>query len=290
MKGKLFIIFLLVFILIILPGCNKDKSKILSEKEIDVQDYNSEFECKKITYLSDGLEVVGYLIKPKNIDGKLPVIIFNRGGNRDFGKITDDGAIRLGNLFRNYVVLASQYRGNDGGEGKEEFGGSDLNDVLNLIEIAKDLPYANKEQIFMFGASRGGMMAYMACRESNDIKAAVIFSGVSDLIQSYNEREQGMKNVLIELIGGKPEEKEEEYKKRSAYYWAEEINVPLLILHGGVDWRVQVSQAEKMAEQLEKYNKEYKLVIYPGDDHGLSNNKKESMEEILEWFDKYKNN
>lgn len=290
MKGKVFVIFLFVFILIIIPGCNNEKSKILSEKEIDVQDDNSEFECKKITYLSDGLEVVGYLVKPKNIDGKLPVIIFNRGGNRNFGKITDDGAVRLGNLFRNYVVLASQYRGNDGGEGKEELGGSDLNDVLNLIEIAKDLPYVNKEQIFMFGVSRGGMMTYMACKESNDIKAAVIFSGVSDLIQTYNEREQAMKNVLIELIGGKPEEKEDEYKKRSAYYWAEEINVPLLILHGGVDWRVQVSQAEKMAEQLEKYGKDHKLIIYPGDSHGLVNNKEESMEEILNWFDKYKSN
>ena len=32
-----------------------------------------------------------------------------------------------------YVVVGSHYRGNKGSEGKEEFGGSDVNDVINLI-------------------------------------------------------------------------------------------------------------------------------------------------------------
>ena len=38
----------------------------------------------RITYLSDGLKVTGYVAQPK-AKGKYPCIISNRGGNRDFG-------------------------------------------------------------------------------------------------------------------------------------------------------------------------------------------------------------
>ena len=54
------------------------------------------------------------------------------------------------------MVLASQYRGNDGGQGKEEFGGSDINDVLNLIPLAESISFMNADRIVMLGFSRGG--------------------------------------------------------------------------------------------------------------------------------------
>jgi hypothetical protein len=44
------------------------------------------FECQQIRYMSDGLEINGFLYKPVNTSGKrLPVVIVNRGGSRDFG-------------------------------------------------------------------------------------------------------------------------------------------------------------------------------------------------------------
>jgi len=275
-------------VLLILSGC-EEKSRIISEKVIEQEGYSKSIETKKITYLSDGLEVVGYLVKPINIEGQLPVIIYNRGGNKEFGKISDEWATHLFEYLasQNYVVLASQYRGNDGGEGKEEFGGSDLNDVLNLIDIAKELPYANPEQIFMIGASRGGMMTYMATRNSIDIKAAAVIGGVSDLVQAYTDR-LDMRDMLKALIGGTPKELKNEYIKRSAVYWADEINVPILILHGSDDWRVEQGQAQKIANEFDKYDKDYRLIIYPGDDHSLTNNSKQAYEEIFKWFDTYK--
>ncbi len=63
-----------------------------------------------------------------------------------------------------FVVVASQYRGADGGEGKEEYGGADIADVLNLIPLAKSLGYADMKNVFMFGNSRGGMMTYLALK------------------------------------------------------------------------------------------------------------------------------
>ena len=63
----------------------------------------------------------------------------------------------LSYLSRNgYVVLASQYRGNDGGQGQEEFGGADVNDVLNLMPLARSLSFADAKNTVILGFSRGG--------------------------------------------------------------------------------------------------------------------------------------
>jgi dienelactone hydrolase len=248
--------------------------------------YSGQVEAYRIKYLSDGLEVVGFVVKPKENDVTYPILIYNRGGNREFGKIED--LTYLSYLSANgYVVVASQYRGNDGGQGSEEFGGSDVNDVLNLIPLAESLPFATPEKIMMLGYSRGGMMTYIAITMTDKIKAAAVVGGVTDLIQMYNEREEEMKQVCIELIGGTPEEKEAEYQKRSAYFWPEKIDTPVLILHGGDDWRVDVSQAEKLAEKLEGLGKTFKLKVYPGGDHSLDNNRPDRNSRIFEWFEKY---
>ena len=112
-----------------------------------------------ITYLSDALKVKGYMDIPKK-PGKYPCIIYNRGGNRENSKL--DKNRYMGILAElssyGYCVVASQYRGNDGGEGKEEFGGKDIDDVLNLLPLLNGIDNADTSRIGMFGGSRGGMM------------------------------------------------------------------------------------------------------------------------------------
>ena len=56
---------------------------------------------------------------------------------------------------RGYVVAASQYRGNLYSEGRDEYGGQDVDDILNLIAKVKKLSYVDRENIFMIGFSRG---------------------------------------------------------------------------------------------------------------------------------------
>jgi dipeptidyl aminopeptidase/acylaminoacyl peptidase len=74
-------------------------------------------DCRRVKYLSDGLKVVAYVWQPKSAAGKLPLIVFTRGGNQEFGKV-----LPWQNVWRyaleGFVVIAPQYRGNDGGEGK----------------------------------------------------------------------------------------------------------------------------------------------------------------------------
>src|SRR5512139_2559246 len=140
---------------------------------------------REIEYASDGLRVVGYVAKPE-APGTWPALIFNRGGNREFGALDDGRAVkRLGSYASwGYVVVASQYRGNAGGEGREEFGGKDVNDVLNLLPLLDAMPEVDRGRIGMIGWSRGGMMTYLALARSDRIRAAVVGAGLADARQT----------------------------------------------------------------------------------------------------------
>ena len=72
-----------------LSSLNNSDGKIVKSQSIDLHDeWAANREFYKIRYLSDGLEVVGFIVKPANESSKYPVIVFNRGGNREYGKIT----------------------------------------------------------------------------------------------------------------------------------------------------------------------------------------------------------
>ena len=262
--------------------------KIFDSQVVNVKSkWSDNIDCYKVRYLSDGLQVVGFVLRPKSNAVKYPAMIFNRGGNQEVGKITN-GKLNLLSYFcsKNYVVLASQYRGNDGGEGEEDFGGKDVDDVLNIIELAKSLPFVEPDKIVMVGISRGGMMTYLAMKQNADIKAAAVVGGVTDLEQTYYERDVVMKNVIRELVGMN----KSEWGKRSAIYWPEKINAPTLILHGEYDRKVNVSQAIKLSEKLTQAGKVYELVVFQKGDHSLKTHISERNQKILEWFEKYLNN
>ena len=196
--------------------------------------YLDSIDIYKITYLSDGLKINGLLVKPKKL-GNYPCIIYNRGGNRDFGflKIAH-GAITLGQVAKEgYVVIASQYRGNAGGEGQEEFGGSEVNDITILTEVLKEIEGANTESIGMYGWSRGGMMTYISLTKTDKIKAAVVGGALSDAFSNIKDRPTMETNVMAELIPNYNTNKERELTKRSAIKWADKFpkDVPILILH-----------------------------------------------------------
>ncbi len=127
-------------------------------------------------------------------------------------------------------------------------------------------------------------MTYLAIKEGAPIKAAAVVGGVSDLLQLY--RKKG-KNKLDYIIGKLVGPDIEEYKKRSACYWPERIDVPVLILHGGRDRVVDPRQAKKMGEKLKNLGKVCELVIFPKGDHGLDNYRNQRDQKILQWFDKY---
>jgi dipeptidyl aminopeptidase/acylaminoacyl peptidase len=244
-----------------------------------------------ITYWSDGLRVAGFLGRPLG-PGPHPAIIHNRGGYGEVGVQTGAEIVPL--VEAGYVGVGSQYRGNGGGEGREDFGGSDVHDVTNLVALLQSLPYVDPDRIGMMGGSRGGMMTYIALKIDtlsgrHDIKAAVTVGGISDLFmwdQEVGAMFQFDSVLWIPLVGATPEQAPQAFRDRSAVYWPDLINAPLLMLHGERDTAVSVRHTLLLADGLERAGKTVDYVIYPGGDHALTNFQG-GMPDALAWFDLY---
>ncbi|MCK5735177.1 MAG: prolyl oligopeptidase family serine peptidase [Spirochaetaceae bacterium] len=251
--------------------------------------YTENLRIEEITYFSDNLKVKGFLVSPEK-KGNYPCIIYNRGGNREFGALTPERVVRFLALVASwgYVVAASQYRGNLGGEGQEQFGGDDINDVLNLIPLLEKHPDADTDRIGMMGGSRGGMMTYKALTLTNRIKAASIRCGVTDLI-SWTEDRKDMDEVYSDLIPGFNPDDRTTLMSRSPIYWAEKMcpATPILIMHGTSDWRVNPLSSIKMAERLMELKHPFRLVMLEGSDHSLTEHIDERNRLIKGWMDRF---
>lgn len=246
---------------------------------------------EKITYLSDGLKVKGYLAYPKDISQKYPCIIWCRGGIGNAGAIDSFNATGIFGQIASwgYVVFASQYRGNDGGEGKDEFGGSDLNDVLNLIPLADELPFADNKTWGIEGWSRGGMMTYLALTRTDIFKAAIVTGGIANL--RCNADESRFMKKLYEITIGKNEEENfiQKCNSRSIINFTDKLSkkTPLLILHGNNDERVLPHDSMDLSYKLLENKIEFRLIMFENGDHFLKSHKKELDEIRKNWFDKY---
>jgi dipeptidyl aminopeptidase/acylaminoacyl peptidase len=251
-----------------------------------LRDAAVEGRCRRIRYRSDGLSVVGFVLEPPRAKAAapLPAVLVARGGNREMGKINPMFLARLNGLAeQGFVIVATQYRGVDGGEGKDEFGGADLADLENLVPIARELPSVDPKNLFVLGYSRGGMMAAMALRRKLPVRAAAFYSGAFDLEHEAASRPEMDRNFR-EMIPGYDQRPAEELRRRSAVTWADEIGVPALILGGEHDPRAPFDvHGKRLAALLAKAGKEHKLIEYD-DDHSLSKHRAETTREIVGWF------
>lgn len=255
---------------------------------------NTNTSINQITYLSDGLKIKAFVFQPVR-PAKYPVIIYCRGGNREFGS--------LNNPFEQfflqqmsawgYVVVASQNRGCCGSEGSDEFGGNDVHDVLNLLPALNQLPAADTSRIGICGWSRGGMMAYQAMKYSNRFKAAVIGAGAANLYNNITARKDSFEHyIYAQLIPDYYKNKDRELKKRSVVYWADSLckTTPLLLMHGSADWRVTPEESLELLSKLYAAKHPVKFIFYPGADHGIREYLKETGAETKKCFDDYVKN
>lgn len=255
--------------------------------------YLNNITIEKITYKSDELKVKGYLVQPNKTD-KYPCIIYNRGGNKEFGKLTPKKAVFI--LARiaswGYVVAASQYRGNDGGEGKEEFGGKDVNDVLNLIPLFENVKNTDITKMGLYGWSRGGMMTYLTLTKTNKFKAAVVGAGLSDLRSWITTRKDTIESVYYQNIPNYAQNKSKAINKRSAIFQVENISktTPILMVHGTSDWRVVPEMALDLSKAFIQNKVPHRLVLFEGGNHSLSKFNTEVNNMAKQWFDDYLKN
>lgn len=255
--------------------------------------YLNNVKIEKITYESDGLKVKAYLVQPIHSINN-PCIIYNRGGNKEFGKLTTKKAVFI--LARvaswGYVVAGSQYRGNDGGEGKEEFGGKDVNDVLNLIPLFDHVKTSDTSKMGIYGWSRGGMMTYLTLTKTNKFKAAVVGGALSDLRSWIDTRNDTIESVYYENIPNYAQNKSKALDERSAINQVASISkiTPILMLHGTSDWRVAPIMALDLSKAFIKDLVPHRLVLLEGGNHGLTEFRDEVDTMTKHWFNAYLKN
>ena len=248
-----------------------------------------DFEFQKLKYISDGLKVIAYLYKPVRVgERKFPAIVFNRGST-----VRGDIAPELVSFFHRlasegFVILAPMYRQSDGGEGLDEIGGAEVNDLMNVVPLAKSLGFIDMNSLFMYGESRGGMMTYLAIKKDFPVNAAAVFGAFTDMEALIKFRpEVYPSTILKQLWPDFDTRKNEIIRSRSAIYWPEKLDVPLLIMHGGADWSVNPSQSLAIAQKLQDLGKTYELIIYAEDGHILSRNQEDRDRRAIAWFRKH---
>ncbi len=265
---------------------SEDFKSIYSKEAVERIRSSPDLELLKIKYMSDGLKIVGFIYKPKQTAGKkLPVVIFNRGGLSD-ETIGPENYNYLYEMHRyaseGFIVLASQYRGAGGSEGKDEVAGADTNDVMNLIPLARSLGYADMSKLFMWGYSRGAMMTLQAIRLGAPLRAAAIVGAPTNLVPNLDD--PGFVQFARGIYPDFETRKEEHVKNRSAILWVDKINIPLLIMNGGADPGVTPSKVMTFAQKLDEQGKLYELVIYAKDDHPVSRNAEDRLRRTVDWF------
>lgn len=242
---------------------------------------------ERMTYISDGLKVKGYLAYPINSKKIYPCLIWCRGGFGNAGYLHDFYAQGiLGQLASwGYVVFESQYRGNAGGEGIDEFGGRDLNDIVNLIPLASEFDFADTNLWGIEGWSRGGMMTYLTLTKTDKFKAAISTGGISNLQCTSNES-----NFMKKLFHSNKLVLDKNYCfQRSIINLTDKYSksTPTLLLHGTKDNRVPAHHSLDLSYKFLEREIEHKLVLLENGDHFLKDHKKEVDDLRKKWLEKY---
>lgn len=257
-------------------------------------------DMREITYLSDGLRVQGFVLAPKR-EGRYPVLIWNRGGCREsVGVMTRYFAARWLAPFVDwgYVVVASQYRGTAGGEGKDEFGGADVNDVVNLFPLIDSLPRSDPSRIGMAGFSRGGLQTYLSLTRTDRVKAAIVGGAPADVdfkTDAARRKELGLPAhdledfCLRQVVPDYERNRQAIVDARSPIKWPEKLHkkTPILMLHGTSDWDALAYGPLQMAEALLKLKHPFRLVLLEGGDHDLVRYDEEVNRVMKAWLDHY---
>ena len=270
-----------------LDGSQDSITKYWSRSEYENAIADPRFEFQKLIYSSDGLRVLAYVLAPQQFSEPLPTLIFNRGS----GMHKDLAPVLLPYMQRmaayGYTVIAPMYRQTDGGEGIDANGGDDLHDLLNLLPVIEALPFADADDLYMTGESRGAMMVYQAIRDRFPLRAAAVWGGFTDMQPLLDAEPLLADYAKATWPGFSDETLATEVVRRSAINWASELDVPLLLMHGERDESIPVSHTYNLAQALQASGKLYGLIVFADDNHILARSQMERDRATHRWFQRH---
>lgn len=155
-------------------------------------------------------------------------------------------------------------------------------DAEAAVAKAVEIGVADPERVGVIGHSHGGLMVANLLAHTNLFRAGIARSG------SYNKTNQpfGFQAERRSLF-----EAREAYVQLSPTFFADQINQPVLIIHGDDDSNpgTPTFQSQVFYEAVRGSGGTTRLVLLPFEDHGYR--AKESVEHVLweqfRWFDQY---
>lgn len=204
------------------------------------------FKVSEVTYRSDDLKVKGMLVIPDGALRNGSAILYLRGGYRHVGMVRIARMIQYAS--QGFVVFAPYYRGNEGGEGEDEFGGADLEDACSGFDLLQEDPRVDPRRIHVVGFSRGGVMAAPVA-VNRPVATLTSWGAVSNCFRMYEERKD-MGRLLRRTFHGPPDQARRTFQARSPLNMAHLIEVPVQIVHATEDHHVPVAHALEWYQAL----------------------------------------
>jgi dipeptidyl aminopeptidase/acylaminoacyl peptidase len=229
----------------------------------------------------DGTKLEGFLIRPPGFDAtkKYPVKFLIHGGPQ--GAWGDDWSYRWNaELFaaNGYVVVMINMRGStgygqaivDGVNG--DWGGKPFTDLMTGLDYAEQhYPFIDKTRECALGASYGGYMANWVLGHTNRFKCIVSHDGMFNPESAYGTTEELWFNEW-EFRGkpwdyyGKPDS-ENPYRKWAPMLSAKNFKTPTLVVHGQLDYRLDVSEGLQLFTTLQRLGVPSKMLYFPNEGH-----------------------
>jgi dipeptidyl aminopeptidase/acylaminoacyl peptidase len=250
-----------------------------------------EFSCKA----KDGTEVHGLIVKPPDYQPgrKYPTLLRIHGGpnGQDQHSFNFERQLFAAN---GYVVVAVNYRGSSGrGEKYQtaisaDWGNKEVIDLQAAMDHVVSTGLADPDRLGIGGWSYGGILTDAMIAKDHRFKAATSGAGTAFPLALY-----GVDQYIIqydEEVGPPWKVGLEPWMRISyAFLHADQIKTPTLFLGGEKDFNVPLVGGEQMYQALRSLGVPTQLIVYPGQNHGISrpSYQKDRMERYLAWYAKY---
>ncbi|MGV3705997.1 MAG: alpha/beta fold hydrolase [Arcticibacter sp.] len=245
---------------------------------------------------SDNQDMLAWVIYPPDFDPKkkYPTLLYCQGGPQSalsqFYSFRWNFQLMAAN---GYIIIAPNRRGMPGHGVKwneaisGDWGGQPMRDYLAAIDdIAKE-PYVDKDRLGAVGASYGGYSVFMlAGIHENRFKSFIAHDGLFDLRSWYGTTEElwfANKDVGGPYWGNNPPVS---YKKSSPIEFVDKWNTPIMIVQGGIDYRVPVEQGLEAFQAAQLKGIKSRLVYLPNENHWVigAQNAQVWQREFFKWL------
>jgi dipeptidyl aminopeptidase/acylaminoacyl peptidase len=252
---------------------------------------------------ADGTKEQGFIIRPPGFDAakKYPVKFLIHGGPQ--GAWGDAWSYRWNaELFaaNGYVVVMINPGGSTGyGQAfvdrvNGDWGGKPFTDLMTGLDYAEQhYPFIDKTRECALGASYGGYMANWVLGHTNRFKCIVSHDGMFDPESAYGTTEELWFNEW-EFKGkpwdyfGKPDA-ENPYRKWAPMMSAKNFKTPTLVVHGQLDFRLDVSEGYQLFTTLQRLGVPSKMLYFPDEGHWVLKPQNSQLwwKTVNDWVDQW---